>query len=112
MLWPPADADHLLVTADQMLTLEQQWLASGLPVAALMESVGQGMAEWCLQRPERLQHGVLVLVGPGHNGGDGLVLGRKLREAGVAVRVWAPLPLRQSLTQEHWRHLLLSLIHI
>ena len=106
MLWPPADADHLLVTADQMLTLEQQWLASGLPVAALMESVGQGMAEWCLQRPERLQHGVLVLVGPGHNGGDGLVLGRKLREAGVAVRVWAPLPLRQSLTQEHWRHLL------
>ena len=106
MLWPPADADHLLVTADQMLTLEQQWLASGLPVAALMETVGQGMADWCLQRPERLQHGVLVLVGPGHNGGDGLVLGRKLLEAGVAVRVWAPMPLRQSLTQEHWRHLL------
>ena len=106
MLWPPADADHLLVSADQMLTLEQQWLASGLPVAALMETVGQGMADWCLQRPDRLQHGVLVLVGPGHNGGDGLVLGRKLLEAGVAVRVWAPMPLRQSLTQEHWRHLL------
>ncbi len=106
MLWPPADADHLLVTADQMLALEQQWLASGLPVAALMETVGQRMADWCLKRPERLHHGVLVLVGPGHNGGDGLVLGRKLLEAGVAVRVWAPMTLRQSLTQEHWRHLL------
>ena len=64
-----------------MLALEQQWLASGLPVAALMETVGQRMADWCLKRPERLHHGVLVLVGPGHNGGDGLVLGRKLLEA-------------------------------
>ena len=89
-----------------MLELEQQWLASGLPVAALMESVGQRMAEWCLQRPARLAQGVLVLVGPGHNGGDGLVLGRKLLERGIAVRLWAPLPLRQSLTREHWRHLL------
>ena len=74
--------------------------------AALMETVGQRMAEWCLQRPDRLAQGVLVLVGPGHNGGDGLVLGRKLLEKGIAVRLWAPLPLRQALTHEHWRHLL------
>lgn len=106
MPWPAVDADHLLVRSDQMLELEQQWLASGLPVAALMETVGQRMAEWCLQRPARLAQGVLVLVGPGHNGGDGLVLGRKLLERGITVRVWAPLPLRQSLTREHWRHLL------
>jgi len=106
MPWPAVDADHLLVRSDQMLELEQQWLASGLPVAALMETVGQRMAEWCLQRPARLARGVLVLVGPGHNGGDGLVLGRKLLERGITVRVWAPLPLRQSLTSEHWRHLL------
>ena len=104
MFWPPADADHLLVSADQMLSLEREWLASGLPVAALMETVGQRMADWCLARPELLAAGVLVLVGPGHNGGDGLVLGRKLLEAKVEVRLWAPLPLRQSLTQEHWRH--------
>ena len=106
MPWPAVDADHLLVRTEQMLELEQQWLSSGLPVAALMETVGQRMAEWCLQRPARLAQGVLVLVGPGHNGGDGLVLGRKLLERGIAVRLWAPLPLRQSLTREHWRHLL------
>lgn len=62
MPWPAVDADHLLVRSDQMLELEQQWLASGLPVAALMETVGQRMAEWCLQRPARLAQGVLVLV--------------------------------------------------
>ena len=88
-----------------MLALEQEWLGSGLPVAALMEAVGRAMAEWCLQRPQRLERGVLVLVGPGHNGGDGLVVARRLMDAGVEVRLWAPLPLRQSLTQEHWRHL-------
>ena len=106
MIWPAADDDHLLVSADQMLALEQEWLASGLPVAALMETVGQRMADWFLARPQLLTSGVLVLVGPGHNGGDGLVVGRKLLEANVDVRVWAPIALRQPLTQEHWRHLL------
>jgi len=106
VLWPAADADHHLVSADQMLALEREWLASGLPVAALMETVGQRMADWLLAHEELLRSGVVVLVGPGHNGGDGLVVARKLLEAGVDVRVWAPMPLRQPLTQEHWRHLL------
>ena len=78
-----------------MVALEQEWLASGLPVAALMEKVGLAMTAWCLARPELLANGVLVLVGPGHNGGDGLVVARELSQAGVAVRIWCPLPLRQ-----------------
>jgi len=88
-----------------MVALEQEWLASGLPVPALMEKVGLAMAAWCLARPQLLRDGVLVLVGPGHNGGDGLVVARELFQAGVAVRLWCPLPLRQPLTQEHHRHL-------
>lgn len=87
-----------------MAALEQEWLASGLPVPALMDKVGQAMAAWCLGRPELLGKGVLVLVGPGHNGGDGLVVARELAQAGVPVQIWCPLPLRQSLTQDHLRH--------
>jgi hydroxyethylthiazole kinase-like uncharacterized protein yjeF len=87
-----------------MTTLEREWLASGLPVAALMEKVGLAMAAWFLARPELLREGVLVLVGPGHNGGDGLVVARELAQAGVAVRLWAPLPIRQPLTEQHWSH--------
>ncbi|MGC6482680.1 MAG: NAD(P)H-hydrate epimerase, partial [Synechococcus sp.] len=105
MSWPVLDADHCLVSTAEMMALEEEWLASGLPVAALMERVGLAMAAWCLARPELLTHGALVLVGPGHNGGDGLVVTRELAKAGVDVRIWCPLPLRQPLTQEQHRHL-------
>ena len=88
-----------------MVALEQEWLSSGLPVPALMEKVGLAMTAWCLARPELLTNGVLVLVGPGHNGGDGLVVARELSQAGIAVRILVPLPLRQPLTQDHHRHL-------
>ena len=83
MSWPCIDADHCLVSTAEMVALEEEWLASGLPVPALMEKVGLAMTAWCLARRELLANGVLVLVGPGHNGGDGLVVARELAQAGA-----------------------------
>ncbi len=87
-----------------MAALEQRLFDSGMPVAALMEKVGLAMAAWLLARRELLCHGVVVLVGPGHNGGDGLVVARELHLAGIAVSLWCPLPIRKPLTAEHLRH--------
>jgi len=87
-----------------MAAVEEEMLASGLPVAALMEKVGQAMAAWLRQQPGLLAKGVVVLVGPGHNGGDGLVVARELHLSGVKVQVWAPLPFRQPLMAQHWSH--------
>ena len=87
-----------------MAGLEEDMFASGLPVAALMEKVGQAMAAWFRQQSELLADGVVVLVGPGHNGGDGLVVARELHLAGVKVQLWAPLPIRQPLTAQHWTY--------
>ena len=104
MTWPRPDVAHWLVSGELMAALEQDWLASGLPVPSLMEKVGLAMAAWLLERPTWLNAGVLVLVGPGHNGGDGLVVARELAQAGVAVRLWLPMPIRASLTQQHLDH--------
>ena len=99
--WPRADADHLLVTGGQMAALESQLFASGLPVEALMEKAALAIARQLLARPPAA---ALVLVGPGHNGGDGLVVARELHLAGVPVRLWTPFERAKPLTSAHLRH--------
>ncbi|QNI99746.1 bifunctional NAD(P)HX epimerase / NAD(P)HX dehydratase [Synechococcus sp. A15-62] len=94
----------MLVDAASMGAAEQRLFESGMPVAALMEKVGLAMAAWLLARRDLLRHGVVVLVGPGHNGGDGLVVARELHLAGIEVSLWCPLPIRKTLTAEHLRH--------
>jgi NAD(P)H-hydrate epimerase len=57
----------------------------GIPGIELMERAGAGMAEEVARRvPEGR---IAVVVGKGNNGGDGLVVARRLREAGRDVDV-------------------------
>ena len=90
-----------------MAALEEQLFASGLPVEALMEKAALAItaelrcSPWWRQLQQR---GALVLVGPGHNGGDGLVVARELQLAGIAVRIWSPFERHKPLTAAHWRH--------
>ncbi len=60
----------------------------GLPGLLLMENAGRSAAEFIfslLPNPRTAQ--VTILAGPGNNGGDGLVIARHLRNAGVQVVV-------------------------
>jgi NAD(P)H-hydrate epimerase len=64
----------------------------GIPGAVLMESAGRGVvnALWSLHNQGVLDlysHQVVVVAGPGNNGGDGMVVARYLHSHGVAVRV-------------------------
>ena len=99
----PRDADHLLVSGEQMAQLEQQLFASGLPVEALMEKAALGLSRHLLAQ-ESLSAGALVLAGPGHNGGDALVVARELKLAGLAVRIWSPFERHKPLTTSHLDH--------
>ncbi len=102
--WPARDAAHLLVESAPMAALEERLFASGLPVEALMEKAALAISRALLARPELLRDGVLVLAGPGHNGGDALVVARELHLAGVAVRIWSPFERHKPLTEAHLRH--------
>ncbi|MGB1929822.1 MAG: NAD(P)H-hydrate epimerase [Mariniblastus sp.] len=62
----------------------------GIPSLILMENAGRSCAECLMNWPVADQHreqSVLVLCGPGNNGGDGFVLARHLAVAGWNVRV-------------------------
>lgn len=76
-----------ILTAARMRAAEEGAMAAGTRVDTLMERAGTGVATWV----HRLAAGapVLVLCGPGNNGGDGYVAARVLAERGVPVRVAA-----------------------
>jgi hydroxyethylthiazole kinase-like uncharacterized protein yjeF len=78
-----------ILTAAQMRAAEQALFDAGLSVTELMEIAAGGAAEWI----RRIAAGrpVTVLCGPGNNGGDGYVIARRLREAGNAVTLIAPV---------------------
>ena len=83
-----------IVTVEQMRRLEEAAVSEGVSMDALMEKAGLAAA-----REARKDLGfvagsrVLVLVGPGNNGGDGLVAARHLCRWGA--RVTSYLALRQ-----------------
>jgi NAD(P)H-hydrate epimerase len=92
-----------------MAQLEQALFESGMPVEALMEKAALAISRRLMQPdwwPSLQERGALVLVGPGHNGGDGLVVARELHLAGIAVRIWSPFERRKPLTEAHLRHAL------
>lgn len=101
--WPAPDAAHLLVDSATMAALEEALFHSGLPVEALMEKAALALSQRLLAAPAAP---ALVLVGPGHNGGDGLVVARELHLAGWPVRIWSPFTTHKPLTAAHLRHAL------
>ncbi len=74
-----------LVTVEQMRHLDRN---AGVPVPQLMENAGLAVAQEArLLLGEVAERAVLVLVGPGNNGGDGLVAARHLHDWGSKVDV-------------------------
>ncbi|HEY8593441.1 MAG TPA: NAD(P)H-hydrate dehydratase [Sphingomicrobium sp.] len=76
-----------ILTADAMRAAEQAAIDCGVSVDALMDRAGAGLAEAVYRFAGPMP--VLVLCGPGNNGGDGFVAARVLAERGVSVRVAA-----------------------
>jgi NAD(P)H-hydrate epimerase len=93
-----------LATTEEMRRLEQAAVDAGDTWAGLMERAGQGVAREALRvLGTAAERHVLVLVGPGNNGGDGLVAARHLHDAGarVSLAIWRRT---ESDDDANWRH--------
>ena len=93
------------VTAQQMSQIEERVFAAGMPVAALMEKVAGLIAQriqtqYTVEKTPR----VGVLVGPGHNGGDAVVVARELHLNGYEVKCYQPFAKLKDLTARHARY--------
>lgn len=97
----PRYIHQAVVTAAQMRDIEARIFDAGMPVAALMEKVGGLVAQRIQARYFRIDFPqVGLLVGPGHNGGDALVVARELHFRGYGVLIYCPLT-KKDLTTQH-----------
>jgi NAD(P)H-hydrate epimerase len=80
-----------LVTSAQMRELEAAAVAAGSSEAQLMEEAGLAVAQeaWMLLASLEGRR-IVVLAGPGNNGGDGLVAARHLFDWGAELLVYLP----------------------
>ncbi|PZU94757.1 MAG: NAD(P)H-hydrate epimerase, partial [Leptolyngbya sp.] len=93
-----------IVTAAQMRAIEGRLFEAGMPVAALMEKVAGRIAAWVVsQFPLQRYPKIAVMAGPGHNGGDALVVARELATQGYQVQVCSPADRLKPLTADHLR---------
>ncbi|MCY7386265.1 MAG: NAD(P)H-hydrate dehydratase [Microcoleus sp. CAN_BIN18] len=114
-----------VVTADQMRQIETRIFAAGMPQAALMEKVagliarriqallkeeGSSAADYVTDVTDvtpgkkivKSQLPVIgVLVGPGHNGGDALVVARELHFQGFPIVIYCPFSKLKEITKSH-----------
>ncbi len=78
-----------IVTSEQMRWIDQECAKFGLPSNVLMENAGKAIAEEIRRIIGAIdQQRILLLIGPGNNGGDGLVAARHLHDWRAKVSVY------------------------
>lgn len=80
-----------VLTGAQMAELDRQAIERlGIPSLVLMENAGRAVVEeLCARFPDLARKKIVIVIGKGNNGGDGLVVARKLLDLGASVEVHA-----------------------
>ncbi|MCJ7712609.1 MAG: NAD(P)H-hydrate epimerase [Chloroflexi bacterium] len=108
--WTEA-ASRTAISAESMTGADRKAQALGIPGEQLMEHAGTAVAAAAralLQHNAREGRSILILAGPGNNGGDGFVAARRLAEWGhpvIAVLVAAEERPRTRDAAHNWKRL-------
>ena len=76
-----------ILTNEQMATADRLAVELGVPSLTLMENAGRSVAEEAGKMTDAGAR-IVILCGPGNNGGDGFVAARHLKERGYDVAVF------------------------
>ncbi len=78
-----------VLTIEQMQQIEKECAKYGLSPSKLMENAGKAVAEEARQILGNIdKQNILILIGPGNNGGDGLVTARHLHDEGAKISLY------------------------
>ena len=75
-----------IVTTQQMIESEACAIISGISELTLMENAGKAVAQY-VEEHYNNNHTILILCGPGNNGGDGFVIARLLHNIGYKISI-------------------------
>ncbi|MEQ1783626.1 MAG: NAD(P)H-hydrate dehydratase [Hyphomonadaceae bacterium] len=82
-----------ILTCDEVRAAEHMAVEAGIPLWGLMQKAGQACAD--VLHAEFPEGRVVVLAGPGNNGGDAFVAAQRLRDLGRNVWVFDLAPARE-----------------
>jgi ADP-dependent NAD(P)H-hydrate dehydratase / NAD(P)H-hydrate epimerase len=81
-----------VLTALESMVLEQNAVALGMTIDALMENAGRAVAEEVAKRLPTPPGPVAIVAGPGNNGGDGTCAAFYLHQWGYTPELWLVRP--------------------
>ncbi len=88
----------MILNSKEILDLEKKEIATRESSFSLMQSAGENCLKYILNNIEKKKDKkkieIIVLVGPGNNGGDGLVIAKKLFEKGINTNIFLIYPIK------------------